>query len=151
MSDESTQTNVSALEEDGDDLPRARQHPLPWALFGIAAILLALVGGLLAKRLGSETRRANEAIEKTAGLKAQLEQLTKQQSEVDKKIADAEAKTKAAEDAATAAAEKVKQVEGERDKLQKELEAAAKKGEVAPAKAKTPAKTKAKPKKKKKR
>lgn len=154
MSDESTQTNVSALEEDEevDDLPRARQHPLPWILFGFAAILLALVGGLLAKRLGAETRRANEAIEKSAGFKAQLEQANKQQSEVDAKIAAAEAKAKAAEEATAAAAAKLKQVEAERDKLQKELEAA-KKAEVAsakepaPAKGKAAAKTKAKKKK----
>jgi hypothetical protein len=153
VSDESTQTNVSALDEDDDDLPRARQHPLPWILFGFAAILLALVGGLLAKRLSNETRRANEAVEKNAGLKAQLEQINKEHSDVDKRVGDAEAKAKLAEDAAASAAAKLKQVEGERDKLQKDLEAMAKKAEKAEkAEAKEPVgkKGKAPPKKKKK-
>jgi uncharacterized protein YlxW (UPF0749 family) len=148
--DENTQTNVSALEEEpedyGDDEAPARQHPLPWVLFGIAAVLLALVGGLLAKRLNTETRRANEEIEKSAGLKAQLQQAQQAAAEVDKRVADAEAKVKAAEDAAVASAEKQKKAEGERDKLQKELEAMAKKVAAAakeeppPKKGKTTAK-----------
>ncbi len=155
MSEESTQTNVSALEEDAGEEPRVRQHPLPWILFGFTVVVLALVGGLLAKRLSSEKQRANEAIEKSAGFKAQLEQLQKSQGEVDKKVADADAKVKEAEEAAAAATAKLKTVEGERDKLQKELEAAAKKGETAKAepagsKSKTAAK-KTKAKKKKKR
>ena len=137
MSDEHTeQTNVSSLREDDeeeyqddDELP-ARQHPLPWVLFGVAAVLLALVGGLLAKRLNAETRRANEEIEKSVGLKAQLEAVNKQHADVDQRIADAEAKAKAAEDASIDAATKLKKVEAERDKLQKDLEAMAKKVEA---------------------
>jgi hypothetical protein len=139
VSDESTQTNIRPLDEeeddaarddDGDEPPRARQHPLPWILFGFATIVLALVGGLLAKRLSSEKERANQAIESAAGLKAQLEQLAKSQAEVDKRVADADAKVKAAEESAAAAVTKLAQVEGARDKLQKELEALAKKGET---------------------
>lgn len=132
VSDERTQTNVSALEDEvaDDDYRPTRQHPLPWLLFGFAAVLLAIVGGLLAKRLNTETRRANEEIEKNAGLKAQLEQLNKNAGEVDRRVADAEAKTKAAEDASVDAAAKLKKAEAERDKLQKELEAMAKTAEA---------------------
>jgi uncharacterized protein YlxW (UPF0749 family) len=157
VSDERTQTNVSALEEEqedyGDDEAPARQHPLPWVLFGIAAVLLALVGGLLAKRLNTETRRANEEIEKSAGLKAQLQQAQQAAAEVDKRVADAEAKAKAAEDAAVAAAAAQKKAETERDKLQKENEALAKKAgtpvkeEPPPKKGKTAKKGKKKGKK----
>lgn len=129
---ESTQTNISSL---GEELP-ARQHPLPWVLFGISAILLALVGGLLARRLSLETRRANEEIEKAAGLKAQIEQYQRMQAETDKKVSDAEAKAKEAQDASLESASKVKKVEAERDRLQKELEAAQKKLAAADAAAK---------------
>ena len=156
MSDESTQTNISSLENEGEELP-PRQHPLPWILFGIAAVLLALVGGLLARRLSLETRRANEAIEKNAGLQAQMAQLQKLQAEVDSKVGAAEAKAKEAQDASIEAAAKLKAAEAERDKLVKELDAAKKAATVAaatpePAKKTTaPAKKGKTTKKKKKR
>lgn len=162
MSDESTQTNISALERveredpppDDDDVLPARQHPLPWILFGVAAVMLALVGGLLARRLSLETRRANEAVEKNVGLTAQMDQLRKEQNSVDEKIAAADAKVKAAETAAADAAAKLKALEAERDKLQKDLEAAKKGGAVAtaePAKKAEPPPKKGKAVKKKKR
>jgi DTW domain-containing protein YfiP len=153
LSDENTQTNVSALEdeESDDGEAPARQHPLPWVLFGVAAMLLVVVGGLLARRLNTETRRANEEIEKSAQLKAQLEQLSKGQGDVDKRVADAEAKAKAAEDAATETATKLKAVEAERDKLQKELAAASKGGDAAGTKEPTPKKGKTAKKGKKKK
>jgi uncharacterized protein YlxW (UPF0749 family) len=120
VTEENTHTDIRSLSS---ELP-SRQHPLPWILFGVSAIVLALVGGLLAKRVSLETRRADEAIERSAGLKAQVDQLQKMQADADKKVADAEAKAKTAQDANIDAVSQLKRVEAERDKL---LEAQGKK------------------------
>jgi uncharacterized protein YlxW (UPF0749 family) len=143
VTEENTHTDISSYRLDG-----SRQHPLPWILFGVSAIVLALVGGLLAKRVSLETRRANEEIERNAGLKAQIEQLQRMQAESDKRVADAEAKAKTAQDASIDAAANLKRSDAERDRLQKELDG--KKGAATDPKDKKTTKGKKSSKKKKK-
>ncbi len=105
--EERTHTEVSALHEIGGERP----SPLPWVLFGVSVLLLALVGGLLAKRLSTEVKRANAESERSATLEAKLHVAESARDDADKRATAAEAARKDADEAAAELGERVKKLE----------------------------------------
>jgi hypothetical protein len=109
--EERTHTDVSSLAEVSAASRAPKQHPLPWVLFGVASLLLALIGGLLAKRLNQETKHANEEAQRSATLETQLRAAEAGRSDAEKKVAEAVAAKDDAEKAAAELGDRVKQLE----------------------------------------
>jgi hypothetical protein len=120
------------------DLGPPRQHPLPWMLFGVSCLALALIAGLLVRRIGVESKRANSEVQRAVMLENKLKAAESAKEDAERRAGTAEAAKAIAEQNAADLDEKLKAVEGQ-------------KGPAAAARGEDPPPRKAAPKKKKKR
>jgi hypothetical protein len=116
---EPTNTNVSSLSDvqgtmDSSVSGVPRQHPLPWVLFGVAALLLALIGGLLAKRLNMESKRVNAEVEHSEQLEVKLRAAEAAKVALEKRALDAESARADAEKGEAELSERVKKLEADK-------------------------------------
>jgi hypothetical protein len=113
VSDERTDTNVSSLSQSIDVGP-PRQHPLPWMLFGVSCLALALIAGLLVRGKGMETKRANAEMQRAVMLETRLKQAESAKEDAEKRATAAEAEKTEAEKAVADLDEKVKKLEADK-------------------------------------
>jgi len=145
-SEESTETSLEALPE--DDLPvEVRHHPMPWVLFGVSLLLLAVVGVLLARRANTEIQRAEH--EKFLAAEADKGRLAaeSQRTVLTARVAELEQQLKAAAEVRETLAVRVKTLEDAKaaaDKAAAEAKAAAAKPAPPPPAKKPPPKKKKK-------